>query len=209
MTTSIPHSRILVRFNHTPVVDSLVPAAHSNESVTPSNLITVVVVVIVAFVGLCTIVAVRHSISRLHHPSCSESRLDLVLLGQVLYASGRRQASSSSLLDPPVGSMEHGTKVDERTRNANRLFRRVLFVLGLSVPSLGAFLKRRPIHAASRRRSVHAFMSFTNDSLVSLSHRWFSRTSTWRSSSWYTVFLFHPCNFLSCVSNLCNVGAAL
>ena len=164
MTTSTPH--ILARFNHTPVVDSLVPAAHSNESVTPSNLTTVIVVV--AFVGLCTIVAVRHSISRLHHPSCSESRLGLVLLGQVLYASGRDQASSSSLLDPPVGSMEHGTKVDERTRNANWLFRRVLFVLGLSVPSLGAFLKRRPIHAASRPRSVHVYEWLSSPPLSSL-----------------------------------------
>lgn len=61
MATSATDTHIASRFNHTPVVDSLAPVAHSDESVTPSNhkqLTTAVVAFLLAFVGLCTIVVV-------------------------------------------------------------------------------------------------------------------------------------------------------
>ncbi|KAF8415473.1 hypothetical protein L210DRAFT_2701645 [Boletus edulis BED1] len=55
-------SRIFARIDHNPVVDSLpVPISHPSASVTPSShdqLTTTIVIVILAFVGLCSIVAV-------------------------------------------------------------------------------------------------------------------------------------------------------
>jgi hypothetical protein len=202
MTTSAPHSRILARSNPTPVVDSLVPVTHPNASVAPSNhtqLTTAVIVVVVALVGLCTLVAVRHFFSHLSHPLVLSPDLDVLLLGSARDASGRRQAASSSLLDPQVGSMARGAQVDRCARRANGLLRRVLFVLGLSVPSLGAFLNVVVrFFAASRPRSVPSIGWLFAVSRASLL---VSRSSNRRSFSLYIVFLFQPCNFLSCVSN--------
>ncbi|KAF8552246.1 hypothetical protein OG21DRAFT_1511757 [Imleria badia] len=53
--------RVFPRVNPTPVVDPLVLAANSSESVTPSShnqLTTAVVIVVLASVALCTLVAV-------------------------------------------------------------------------------------------------------------------------------------------------------
>ncbi|KAH0836521.1 hypothetical protein J3R83DRAFT_8160, partial [Lanmaoa asiatica] len=64
-------------FNHTPVVNSLVPVAHSTESVTPSNhkqLTTAVFVFVFAFVGLCTIVAIIFFLVRYSMPRAAVKR---------------------------------------------------------------------------------------------------------------------------------------
>ncbi|KAG6374841.1 hypothetical protein JVT61DRAFT_4226 [Boletus reticuloceps] len=132
----VDHSAILAGYS--------IPISRPSASVTPSNhdqLTTAIVIVIPRICGpvryRCGLTLVCFNLPIL---SLVASRLDCLLLGSVLYASRRHQASSSSLLDPQIGSMEHGTKADTCVRNRNWLLRHVFLVHGLSVPALGALL---------------------------------------------------------------------
>ncbi|KAG9312811.1 hypothetical protein JVU11DRAFT_6227 [Chiua virens] len=90
-------SRIISRFNHTPVIDSLDPVSQSSPSITPSNhaQLTVVVVVLVV-VGLSAALAVRPSFCFLAPLILSSDQIILVLVRYWMRRAAikrRRQAS--------------------------------------------------------------------------------------------------------------------